>query len=66
MKLAILKCRDCGTELNRSIPFEDKDESKVRITSGLAAGSCPKGCRSTFSDLNLNTKLEIVEAEESP
>lgn len=63
MKIAILKCGECGAELNRSVPFEEKDESKVRLTSGFAAGPCPKGCRSTFSDLNLNTKIEIQEAE---
>lgn len=62
-KIAILSCADCGHELNRSIPFEAKDEGKVRMTSGFASGKCPKGCRSTFSDLNLNTKIKIIDAE---
>lgn len=60
MKIATLKCRDCGEVLNQSHPFEDKDEGKVRLSSGLAAGPCPKGCRSTEKDLNLNTTLEIT------
>lgn len=61
MKIAILKCRDCHAELNRTNPFPDSDEAQVRLSSGLAAGQCPNKCRSTFSDLNLNTTLEITE-----
>lgn len=61
MKIAILTCTDCGTELNRSHPFKPEEEGTIRLTSGLVAGKCPKGCRSTFSDLNLNTDLEIVD-----
>ncbi|MES1988412.1 MAG: hypothetical protein V4440_10335 [Pseudomonadota bacterium] len=57
MQIAILKCRDCGEELNRSKPFDEKDKSQVAISSGFAAGPCPKGCRSTFNDLNLNTQI---------
>ncbi len=60
--VAKLKCRDCGTVLNTSVPFERKDEAKVRLLSGLAAGRCPKGCRSTLPDLNLNTEIEIEAA----
>lgn len=61
MKQAILKCGDCHMELNRSEPFIPEDESKVRMTSGMAAGPCPRGCRSTFSDLNLNTSIVIYD-----
>lgn len=64
MKIAILKCRDCGKELNRTIPFPEADESRVMISSGLAAPPCPNGCRSTCEDLNLNTTLEIMDASE--
>lgn len=64
MRIAIIHCADCGKELNRSIPFEKQDEAKVRMTSGFAAGPCPEGCRSTFSDLNINTRVKIVELEE--
>lgn len=61
MKIAILKCNDCGKELNRSIPFEDADESKVRNTSVFSGGPCPNGCRSTFRDLNINTNIVIQD-----
>lgn len=61
MKIAILRCKDCRTELNRTVPFPDDEEGRVRVSSALAGGKCPKGCRSTFSDLNLNTELEIVQ-----
>ena len=63
MKIAIIKCRDCGTELNRTIPFEDGHEGRIRVTSGLAAGKCPNGCRETLMGLNLNTELVIHEAQ---
>lgn len=63
MKVAVLRCRDCGHELNRTDPFPDHEESKVRVTSGLAGGACPRGCRSTFRDMNLNTRLELCDAE---
>lgn len=60
-QVAVIKCRDCGQELNRSIPFEEADKGKVIMTSGFAAGACPRGCRSTFKDLNINTEV-IYEA----
>jgi len=64
MKIAILKCRDCGEVLNETEPFPDKEEGRVAVSSGLAAGPCPKGCRSTFSDLNMNTTLEVRSVDD--
>ena len=64
-KIAILKCRDCKCELNRSKPYEDKHEGKVVVSSAFAAGPCPNGCRSTFKDLNLNTEIERIDAPDS-
>lgn len=61
MKVAILKCRDCGAELNRTAPFPDEERAKISIFSVFAAGPCPNGCRATFRDLNLNTKLVVEE-----
>lgn len=61
----LLKCAGCGIELNRSKVMTGKEIYKswtsIVITSGFNAGSCSNGCRSTFSDLNINTKLEIVK-----
>ena len=62
MRVAVVKCRDCGTVLNETKPFDKKDEGWIRLSSGLVAGPCPKGCRSTFRDMNLNTVLEFREA----
>lgn len=62
MKQAIIYCRDCETELNRTDPFPDEDEGRVVISSAFAALSCPKGCRATFKDMNINTRLVIVDA----
>ncbi len=58
---AILKCRDCGHVLNTAEHVPEKEKARVAVSSPLAAGSCPKGCRATFSDLNINTDLEWVE-----
>jgi len=55
---AILKCRDCGHELNRAENVPTDQKGFVSVTSALAAPRCPKGCRSTLSDLNLNTTIE--------
>ena len=55
---AILTCRDCDTILNTAERVPESEKGRVAVSSGFAAGPCPKGCRSSFSDLNLNTKLE--------
>lgn len=66
MKIAKVRCRDCGEVLNETIPFPEEDIGKVMISSGGAAGPCPRGCRSTFSDLNLNTKCEVEDVADDP
>lgn len=59
-----LLCADCETELNSTREFS-KEELRsawghLVMSSGLVTKACPKGCRSTFSDLNINTRM-IVE-----
>lgn len=54
---AVLTCADCGSELNRAEHVPEHARSRVAISSALVAGWCPKGCRSTFSDCNINTNL---------
>jgi hypothetical protein len=58
---AILKCHDCGGELNRAQHVPENQKGLVAVSSALVAGRCPKGCRSTFSDCNINTDLEWEE-----
>ena len=58
--ILILKCRDCHQELNRTPEITEEEAKKARLLSGLAAHKCPNGCRSTFTDLNLNTEIEEV------
>ena len=60
--ILLLECRDCGTELNRTVPVTKGQAAKARISSGLAAPSCPNGCRPTFSDCNWNTTLREIPA----
>lgn len=61
-----LLCADCGKELNQTKPMtgEEVHNNWVLIVmgSGLFADGCPNKCRKTFSDLNINTKFDIVEA----
>ena len=63
-KIFILRCNDCGAELNRTEPLDEQAQSTARINSAFAAGACPNGCRSTFSDLNINTRIEEIEVAE--
>ena len=59
----VLSCHDCGSELNRSVKMTGEDIHKnwsvIALTSGFVAKKCPKNCRATFSDLNINTDLTI-------
>ncbi len=55
---ATLICADCGAVLNTAEHVPESKKAWVAFTSGGAAGPCPNGCRSTFSDMNWNTKLE--------
>lgn len=63
--ILILKCADCGAELNRTPALTQEDAAHARIFSAFAGGKCPKGCRSTFSDLNINTTIAEIPANES-
>lgn len=72
MKQVVLRCADCGHELNRTIAMTEQDIkrnwARLCIGSGLVAGKCPNGCSSTFSDCNINTKMteEDVQTEVKP
>ncbi len=50
----VLTCRDCGGELNRAIGVPESKKGRVVVGAPLMAGRCKTGCRSTFSDCNLN------------
>lgn len=58
---AVLTCHDCGHELNRAVGVPENERTQVAISSPLVAGRCPNGCRSTFSDCNLNYDLTWTE-----
>lgn len=63
-----LVCADCGHELNRTVIFENLQALKDAWTglcfSGpLNSGKCPKGCRSTFSDLNINVRQIVFDPD---
>lgn len=56
-----LKCADCDAVLNTAEHVPESKKGLVIISSAFASGNCPNGCRATFSDLNINTKLEWHE-----
>ena len=58
----VLECRDCGKELNRSMPITKKQYTRATLAGPLTTGPCPNGCRSTFSDLNMNTTQRVRTA----
>ena len=60
---AVLLCAECGHLLNTAEHVPEGEKARVALFSGLAGGSCPNGCRSTFSDMNLNTRLEWQQEE---
>lgn len=62
----VVKCRDCDTELNRAIGVPEHAKGQVTISAPLVAGKCPEGCRSTWSDCNLNWKGEWFPDGDAP
>jgi hypothetical protein len=61
--IAVMKCGDCGTELRRSNPFPPKDRPFVLLSSALMNERCPNGCRATYSDCNMNTAFDFIDAK---
>ena len=57
----IVRCKTCGTEINRAEHVPDEDKSRVGISAPIAAGLCPTKSHNTFSDCNLNYDIEWVE-----
>lgn len=55
---ATLRCADCRTVLNTAEHVPEDKRLHVITSAPLVAGSCPNGCRSTFSDCNANTTLD--------
>lgn len=60
-------CRDCGKVLNNTVPMTQEELRRgwthLVLSSGLVTGACPSGCRSTYSDLNVNTALVVFNVE---
>lgn len=59
-------CADCGEELNRTCVMTGVEVrerwGRLVLSAPLNTPRCPKGCRATFSDLNMNTDMRIVPA----
>ena len=64
-----LCCGDCLHQLNSVSAMSGEDLSKrwtgLVTSSGFVAGNCPNGCRATYSDLNINTKLLVWDVEDA-
>jgi hypothetical protein len=64
--IIVVKCADCGVELNRSNPLTKADYTMAVLSAPICTGSCPNGCRATFADCNLNTTHEWVREDGTP
>jgi hypothetical protein len=53
--IIVVKCRDCGAELNRSNPLTRKDYTMAVILCPIMTSCCLNGCRPSASDWNANT-----------
>lgn len=59
-------CADCGAELNRSNPLSGMDYTFAVMAEPLSTRRCPNGCRSTFSDCNINTRHRWEREDGTP
>src|SRR5579863_4443701 len=62
----VLNCADCGKELNRTKEIKARDYTLAVLSGPLNTMPCPNGCRSTASDMNMNTKMEIILIDSVP
>ena len=62
MKLwtAIMRCRECRTEINRAEHVPEHQKSRVAISAPIV-GLCPTKSHNTASDYTLNFDLEWLE-----
>ncbi len=58
----VCTCRECGAELNRAVGIRADERTHVTIAAPLMVGSCPKGCRPTYSDCNTAFVSEWIPA----
>ena len=62
----ICACQDCGKVLDDTCELSGAELRNLWtglvVSAPLNTGSCPNGCRATYSDCNANTELRIVDA----
>jgi len=60
-------CATCEAIIDTSRKITGKDLHKhwtmIVMGAGFSNGACPKGCKPTFTDLNIHTKLRIIRAK---
>jgi hypothetical protein len=56
--IIVVKCADCAAELARSNPLTKEQYTMAVLSAPLITKPCPNGCRSTWSDCNINTRHE--------
>jgi len=60
-------CKECGSKLAETDEMSGSemrsDWTRLMLSAPLVTRQCPNGCRSTFSDCNINTDIEIVETQ---
>ena len=62
-----MTCFQCGESLNKTKAMDYKkiqnEWTGIVMSSGFNSGRCPKCKSSTFSDLNIHTKLKIYDVK---
>ena len=62
--MIVVLCADCGRELKRTKTMTARRYAEVLLR--LTAPPCPNGCRSTFTDLNMNTRYQWQRPDGTP
>ena len=58
---AIVRCKTCGTEINRAEHVPENKKTQIATTAPIAAGLCPTKEHNSFSDCTWNIDVEWVE-----
>jgi hypothetical protein len=63
-----MHCADCGAILNETSVFDTHKELRqawpfLCLGGPLNTRECANGCRSTFTDCNFNTKMQVYDGD---
>ena len=62
LRVAILVCTRCGTEVKRTRPFPPEHVARVLAATPFLTMRCPNGCSSNVADLYNHTRVTVHDA----